>query len=465
MSCANLAAYYDARRRRVPPSSAAQQIASFLVKMAMLGDTKRPNRGYRVQAQIILTEANAYAGDDCVLEVFNTGIYDRFLALMMDYKLGLVGVRSLRAHVSPLMLPDWLQAQPTLNNLNDMLRYLHDVHDGKPVARWSPARVEAGEWDAFVARAIEWWPRLGMPPAHVPLRIVRPRAAVGSLVLWKGYHGNSPALSPFRPCVSMFVDYAPRETFGEENLQRVAELMATHPVQYSAGTETTRHAGYNHWANEHHGRAGGLARLAAADTVTELDRWLAGAPNKPEIKLEPMLSPEQIADFEEKSFLVVPPEQLAQHVPRWQQLCDAAATDLAEFMSDVIIRAEKLEGAHTDFDFANAADPRWEAIGGTQKAAKRIFGDEYAMNKRGADGARVKSAQNGGSMLTMQSGMGAAANLYDSPAQQRLQLALYPLFAQLYRSEDLVWMPERFRVRTNDKAHLPIHTDTKVSFA
>lgn len=457
-----VSAYFDARRERRAITSAVRNVASLHAELMRRGDTQRPNGGERVQAQIILTPAGATPGDDCVLSVINTGELDFFLAFMMDHEDGLVGVRSQHAHVSPLRLPLWMQSESEMRRLNAMIAYIYRIHDGIPMARWHPNQVDAADWDDFVARVVAAWDRLKMPAERPILRILRPQAAVGSLVLWKGYHGNTPALRPHQPCVSVFVDYARRETFGDALLELSAAAIAEHPWEFGAGSVACRHAGYNDWANRFHGRPGGLARLG--DRLTDTHRFLAGNPLRAPADLPRFLSDDQIETFRRQSYLVIPPEQLEAHIPEWRRLCADAVADLGEYLNDVILHAEGLEGEHTKLDFANPTDPRWEAVGGPRAAAKRHFGDEYALYKRDGSGKRIRNAQCGGSLLTAESGMGAAANLYDSPAQMLLQLELYPLFAQLYRTPNLAWMPERFRVRTSDTASLPIHTDTKVSY-
>lgn len=457
-----ISAYFNARRERRPIPSAVQRLATLHAELVRRGDTNRPNGGERVQAQVILTPAHGFVGDDCVLSVFNTGELDLFLAQMMDCHDGLIGVRSDRPHVSPLRLPMWLQAESELRALNAIVAYIYRVHDGSMMAPWHPPQVAAADWTAFVERVLANWDRLRMPAERPQLRIIRPSASVGSLVLWKGYHGNTPALSPHRPCVSVFVDYARRETFGDDLLAQSAAAIAEHPWEFGAGSVACRHAGYNDWANQQRGRAGGLARLG--DRLTAQHRYLAGERGIPPADLPAFLSADQIATFERQSYLVVPPEQLEALIPQWRELCAQAVEDLGEYLNDVIFHAEKLEGEHAALDFAVPTDPRWEAVGGTRAAAKRHFDDEYAMYKRNKDGSRGHNAQCGGSLITAESGMGAATNLYDSPAAMLLQLELYPLFAQLYKTPALAWMPERFRVRTSGTAHLPIHTDTKVSY-
>lgn len=459
-------AYYESLRLRQRPASTALAIKTLHNNLRFLGDTARPNGGERAQAQIVLTLArrDPLSGDDCVLTVVS-GVYDRLLGFMMDYREGLEGVRADRPHVSPLRLPLWMQSEREMRRLNEIISYLYTAHAYGPDAapRWKPAQIESADaWFAFVKRVDAHWDRLRMPAERVVLSIIRPRASVGSVVLWKGYHGNSPALEPFRPCGACFVDYARRSTFPADLLAQSAAILANHPWEISAGSVATRHAGYNDWANRQAGRTGGLSRLGAE--LTDTHRYLAGEPTDPGHPLVAMLTDAQLEAYERDSYLVVPPEQIETFVPTWSALVAATVADLSQFMSDVVLRAEQMEGEHAELDLMQADDPRWEAVGGSCDAAERHFGDRYAMYKRNSNGKRGRNAQAGGSLLTKESGMGAAANLYDSPAQMLLQLHLYPMFAQLYKTRELVWLPERCRVRTNDTASLPIHTDTKVSW-
>lgn len=448
--CARASADKDANVRAV---------AQLQREMSRAGDTNRPNNGQRFQAQIIMTSGRRDSTSDaCMLRVLNTTVYDRFLAFLLDARDGLEGIRSAKPHQSPLSLPDAMQRDDQLVVLNDVIAKCSTGETRS--APHSKLPCTAGQWAAFVARVLQNSDRLAMPATPVPVRVVRPTAAVGSLVLWSGWHGNTAALEHGLPGVAQFVDYAPRSTWTADQRRQSHAILCERPWEFGAGSLACRHAGFNARNNKAHGRAGGLSRLPEEER-TPRAHWLAGdddaAPTP--VHLPPFLSADQQKTLLDQGYLVVPPAQLREHVPRWDSLIAGARRDMSEHLNDVLsLRlGDQLRKRPLDLDTAGD-DERWAAVGGSQDDARRHFGDKFALYRPGATDAR-----NGGSMITKQSGMGAATNLYDSPAQMQMQLELYPLFAQLYDNPDLLWVPERFRVRTSDGA-LPLHTDTTVRF-
>lgn len=459
--------YYKSKRQCLPLSAESKAVDELQTTLAKLGDSNRPNFGYRVQGQIILTPGRSNnVVDACVLRVLNTAVYNKFLAFLTNWQDGLAGARSSSEHASPVFLPPWLQDEDNLHTLNAIITAAYDAYpEGEQSGGWRPEQVSRVDYDSFIRRVCANWDRLAMPPAHERprVRIIRPQAPCGSLVLWTGYHGNTAALEPPRPCVSVFVDYADRRTFGADLLEESYQKIATAPWQIGAGSSATRHAGNNHESNQIHHRLGGLARLG--DAVTPTIRYLVGerAPAPADVPTD-VLSEEQIKLLHDQAYLVITPEQMRRLNPDWPKLINGAVDDLSEYMNDVIININQLED-QDDFDLRNRPDdPRLAAVGGTCKDAERLLGDRYAMYRRKADGSRVKNAQSGGSLLTAQSGMGAAANLYDSPNALLLQASTYPIFAQLYQTVELTMLPERFRIRTGAAGELAIHTDTRVRY-
>lgn len=455
------ALYNGQRKRKKSTHPQAEAMGRLQQALANAGDACRPNNGLRYQAQIILTRAwrDGRDGSDCVLRVLDNAEIAPFLSFMMDHKRGLAGMRSDRAHVSPLFLPKQMQNDSSMTLLNAILEVIYKCRRDNTLPEWSPRDVLSGDFAGFVLRVLRNWDELRMPAEQPIVKVVVPQACVGSLVIWKDVHGNCGAPDPPIACASLFVDFAPRETFSPAHRAQSSIAMQHRPWQYGAGAVACRHAGYNNLTNAMHGRPGGLARLGAQ--LTDTHRYLAGDDSLPvpPVGAVTALSADERRFLDKHGYLVLSPQVMERMCPQWQQLIVDARADLAEHMTDVIVRHGVLAD-QTPLSFDRPLDPRWQAIGGSRADAKRAFGDEYAMYALDETGARVRDARAGGSLLTRQSGMGAATNLYDSPAQMLLQFACYPLFSQLYGTSELMWLPERFRVRTNKDGELPLHTDT-----
>lgn len=453
---------YDGQvKRKKCTHPQAETMGRLQQALANAGDACRPNNGLRYQAQIILTRAWSDGRDesDCVLRVLDNAEIAPFLAFMMDHRRGLEGLRSEREHVSPLFLPERMQKDAGMGLLNAILQVIYTCRRDNAPPQWSPRDITLAQFEAFIQRVLRNWDELRMPAECPRVSVVVPDARVGALVIWKHVHGNCGAPDPPTACASLFVDFAPRETFSPAHRAQSSLAMQHRPWQYGAGAISCRHAGYNNLTNQMHGRPGGLERLGAA--LTDTHRYLAGDDSLPvpPIGEAGVLTAEQRQQLDRRGYLVLSAEFMQRICPQWQQCIADARADLAEHMTDLIVRRGKLAD-QTPLSFDNPLDPRWKAVGGSRGDAKRAFGDEYAMYAMNERDERARDARSGGSLLTRQSGMGAATNLYDSPAQMLLQFGCYPLFAELYGTRELMWLPERFRVRTNRDGELPLHTDT-----
>ena len=458
---------YDAMCTRSGGSADADRKAVAALHRAMVraGDAERP---VRYQAQLVLTPARRGDSDDaCVLAVVDSAVYNRLLAYMMDWHSGLAGIRSAKFQAAPLMLPTCFQRDRSLALLNACFGDIHAcVAAGSEDGASRPAALPASDaaWREFVGRVLRNLARIQLPAAHRPLSVVRPSAPVGSLVIWTGWHGSFAALESGTPAVAAFVDYGPRDVWSAEQRAASHRLLSTVPWEFGAGSHACRHAGFNDANNRAHGREGGLARLPD-DARTPLVNWLAGddsaVADVDALPLAAILTPEQVAAVHADGFLVVPATQLRSAFPQWDAWVREALVALSEHINDTLTTAGSVGDALRKRPFSLVSDDdddaRFEALGGTQDAARRHFGSPYAMYRHGS-----RDARNGGSLLTAQSGMGAATNLYDSPGHVRMQTALWPLFAQLYQTRNLLWVPERMRVRTAG-GELPLHTDTSVA--
>lgn len=446
-------------------------------EMVERGDTGRPNNNLRYQAQIVLTSGRAnHDSDDCaVLCVLSTAVYNRLLAFMMDPVDGLVGVRVDKIK-SPLRLPPLMQNDDSMAVLNLIIESVHALTDGVPPAEQPflssrPFRLASAvtddNWKAWLLRVHLQRAVLQLPAERKRVSVIRPRAGVGSLIIWTSWHGSKPALEEGKPAVSLFVDFAERRTWTAEQRRQSFALISERPWQFGAGSHLCRHAGYNNANNKQRDRRGGIAQLVESVPANSLFmrdiRYLSGDDASVVMPRPSALTDLQIEFLRENGYLVVPREQMLRRYPAWDAHIRQARAELTEHMNDVLgTRAEtgeQLRKRKLDLSTDEGLDDaRWEAVGGSLDAARRHFGDKHAFYRPGRQDAR-----NGGSLITKTSGMGAATNLYDSPSALCLQIYCYTLFAQLYRTHELMMVPERFRVRTSEGA-LELHTDALVQY-
>lgn len=444
----------------IPPAKIAE-FKKWHAKLVETLDTGRPDNGYRVQMQILLTDGAA-PEKACLLRVLSTSAYDGVLQLLSHPVLGLGTWRSARPLKAPLFLPPELWRDPAMPKVNLLLSCIYAARDGHSYAPMWLADSTTDDFDAFVNTVIGMWDDLGLPAKQQSVSVVAVPARKDDLVLWKSYHASAPAVNSHAPHVSMFVDFTPRDTVSAADRARVHELWKTDPLQFGAGSQPTRNSHYNARYNraKREGGDGGLATLGA-DAGVEAHYFL-GDDSVPAPELPDVLAAVDLETLHRCGWLVVPGAQLAAVYPEWHRWCAAALRSLTDYLNWVVLDDNGLGEVGWRFDLARTDDRHNTALTGSRRDACAIFGDKWALYKADATGARTHTAQGGGVLITGTSGMGAATNLYDAPAQLQLEVAVAAVAQQVYGRRDLLMVPERMRVKTGNikqNNELPMHTD------
>jgi len=457
MDTAKLLAAFDAEAEASCVRSGkalAREASDFRRRQQALAVKLDTTRADRVQCQLIV------AGDS-LLTVLNTQAYNRFIQFMLDPRTGFSGIRH-AALASPLKMPLCLVTD-NMTPLNELLERVYAAH----AAPESVAALEDDEWAEFLQRVLHSWDALEMPAARVQLFVLQPRADPGSLLLWKGWHGSRGLTDSTHPNVAMFIDYARRNVFTSDERQFVHTLSASRPFQMGAGALACRHSGWNHRYNGGAGGEGGLNNLdttswAQYDYLCGLDA--AEPSSSTRDSLTPFLTADELARFDADGYLVLPPARVAAEFggdDLWAEALGELRTQFMAYFNFVMLRAQGRNGDRA-FNLDQPEDPRWEAVSGRRAAMKRHFGDEWVFYARNeATGERSHNPQLGGALITGDSGMGAATNVYDLPRQLAIELSepVWRLMAQLYGTHELMCVFERFRLKTGP-GELGLHTDT-----
>jgi len=455
MDTAKLLAAFDAEAEASCVRSGkalAREASDFRRRQQALAVKLDTTRADRVQCQLIV------AGDS-LLTVLNTQVYNRFIQFMLDPRTGFPGMRC-TALASPLKMPPCLVVD-NMRPLNELLERVYAAH--------AAAAVDALEdevWTEFLQRVLHSWDALEMPAERVQLFVLQPRAEPGSLVLWKGWHGSRGLTDSSQPNVSMFIDYARRNVFTADEREFVHTLCAARPFQIGGGALACRHSGWNHRYNN--GGEGGLNNLDTTsweqyDYLCGLDSAAAPA-LRAAAAFTPFLAPEEFARLNAEGYLVLAPARVAAEFggdDLWAEALGELRTQFMAYFNYVMLRAHGRNGDRA-FDLDNPEDLRWEAVSGRRVAMKRHFGDEWVFYARNeATGERSHNPQLGGALITGDSGMGAATNVYDLPRQLAIELSepVWRLMAQLYGTHELMCVFERFRIKTGP-GELGLHTDT-----
>jgi len=294
----------------------------------------------------------------------------------------------------------------------------------------------------------------------LPLRVIQTACSRGDIILWRGLHGSrGTGSSETSPGASVFLDFAPRDTITAEQRRKMCARSLAGVFEFGGGS--ARDESYNYVYRKAFPRMELtlLERYLCGDDLFAKD-WVDALDS-----LAAVLNPVQREIMERDGYIILTPSDWLTHEQRrqWTDIVGHLRRDIEHYSTWTLITNNGLANLHLPpLRFDDARNRTWDALRGGRAACQDICGDEWAFYRRDSKGRRSHNAQNGGIMLSSESGMGAATNAYDLDSQSVLYAfrPLLTLFRDIYGTSSLLMIPERFRIKVR-AAKLAIHTDTK----
>lgn len=403
---------------------------------------------------------------DSLLTVLNTGVYDMLITCMLHPIYGIEDIRQKDdGYFSyPLFLPAIFQPKSdgSMPELNNCISYLHRLHS---TSNPDPKRDKLNNfYQSLVERNPNFWNDFGLPENFVELKCIFPNANPGDIIIWQVYHGSGGIkTTSSTPSLTCFYDVTYRNNLSPTERKLYYKRFLAGPFQCGAGSN--RHEGNNFLFRKTRGEKGGLlCGLSSEEELTPLTRYLHGDDSvSPLINPPEFLSPENLREIQEKRYCVFSVKDSVKDtvlVREWLGMIEDLKREFMEYFNWRLFGSEP-EYANYSLSLENPSNPLWEIISGERKVAKEHLGDDFALYFYSSkEGRRVRSPKNGGVKLASDSGMGAAANIFDLPSQRTLRgsVIMYGIMSQLYGTPELIQVAERFRIKTAHKV-LRIHVD------
>lgn len=431
-------------------SPLAKKYAAWEESLSRQLETNRPNGNFRWQLEVLLVGPS-------LLTVRNTARYEALVQAAMHPVHGVPALRKSRN--VPLTMPAMFQPPSGDAVLNDFIRYVYEFHalmvdpddDEFPMLPAMPHSllthgISEANMIEFATHVHNTWDGFALPMPRIDVQTLQPVGNPGDVIGWRATHGSAAVFGRASPHAVMFLDVAPRDVFEPSTRDVLYQIQLTRPIDIGGGAKATRHEGWNRRYNQAQGLTGGLALLPPTADA-DLAHYLAGSDGREAAalnKLPPnVLSPAQVAQANADGFFVLP---AATFGPAWAEAVQRVIGEFEAYMNWVLFVQQ---GRPERLLFSRPDAMQWSALSGIGTEVRRHYGDPTLFRIPNRHGERSKTAQFGGTFLTGQQGMGAAANAYDLPAQQELRSnpMLVSALAQLHGTPRLLTIPERFRIK------------------